>query len=152
MTPSARLSELKIELPGVTAPVGSYVPGIRTGNLVLVSGQIPISDGKVTVAGKVGKDVTLEEAADAARQCALNALAQINAALGSLDKVKRILSLRGFVNCTDAFTNQPEVINGASDLLVEGFGEQGRHARAAVGSNALPRGVMTEVEGLVAVV
>ena len=146
MTPLARLEELKIELPGVTAPVGSYVPGIRTGNLVLVSGQIPISDGKVTVAGKVGKDVTLEEAAGAARQCALNALAIAADVAGGIDRIARIVRLAVYVNSAAGFTAQPKVANGASDLMVEIFGEAGRHVRAAVGANELPLDAAVEVE------
>ncbi|MCZ6629513.1 MAG: RidA family protein [SAR324 cluster bacterium] len=148
-----KLKELGIELPPAPAAAANYVPYVLEGGLLFVAGQVPLGpDGKLHYVGKVGADASEQQGYQSARLCALNALAQINAALGSLDKVKRVLSLRGFVNCTDGFTNQPEVINGASDLLVEVFGEQGRHARAAVGSNALPRGVMTEVEVLVAVV
>ena len=152
MSFSEKLKELGIELPPAPAPAANYVPYVLEGGLLFVAGQVPLGpDGKLAYLGKVGADADEQQGYLSARLCALNALAQINAALGSLDKVKRILSLRGFVHCTDDFTNQPEVINGASDLLVEIFGEQGRHARAAVGANALPRGVMTEVELVVAV-
>ena len=147
-----KLKSLGLELPSAPAPAANYVPYVLEGNLLFVSGQLPLgADGKLAHLGKVGRDVDEQAGYQSARLCALNALAQINAALGSLDKVKRVLSIRGFVNCTDDFTNQPEVINGASDLLVEIFGDKGRHARAAVGTNSLPRGVTTEVEMLVAV-
>lgn len=152
MTIEDKLKSLGIELPPAPAPAANYVPYVLEGNQLFVAGQVPLgADGKLAHLGKVGKDVDEQQGYQSARLCALNALAQINAALGSLDKVKRIISIRGFVNCTDDFTNQPEVINGASDLLVEIFGDKGRHARAAVGTNALPRGVTTEVEMLVAV-
>lgn len=152
MTIEDKLKSLGLELPPAPAPAANYVPYVLDGKQLFVSGQVPLgTDGKLAHLGKVGKDVDEQQGYQSARLCALNALAQINAALGSLDKVKRIISIRGFVNCTDDFTNQPEVINGASDLLVEIFGDKGRHARAAVGANALPRGVTTEVEMLVAV-
>lgn len=147
-----KLKSLGLELPPAPAPAANYVPYVLEGKLLFVSGQVPLgADGKLVHLGKVGRDVDEQAGYQSARLCALNALAQINAALGSLDKVRRVLSIRGFVNCTDEFTNQPEVINGASDLLVEIFGDKGRHARAAVGANSLPRGVTTEVEILVAV-
>ena len=152
MTIEHKLKSLGLELPPAPAPAANYVPYVLEGKQLFVAGQVPLgADGKLAHLGKVGKDVDEQQGYQSARLCALNALAQINAALGSLDKVKRIISIRGFVNCTDDFTNQPEVINGASDLLVEIFGDKGRHARAAVGANALPRGVTTEVEMLVAV-
>lgn len=146
MTASKRLGELDITLPPVTPPVGSYVPGIRTGNLVLVSGQLPIVDGKLTCAGKVGKDVTLEDANKAARRCGLNALAIAAQTAGGIDNIKRIVRLAVFVNSAPGFTDQPKVANGASDLMVEIFGEAGRHVRAAVGSNELPLNTAVEVE------
>jgi enamine deaminase RidA (YjgF/YER057c/UK114 family) len=152
MSIEEKLKSLGLELPPAPAPAANYVPYVLEGKQLFVSGQVPLgADGKLAHLGKVGRDVDEQTGYQSARLCALNALAQINAALGSLDKVRQILSIRGFVNCTDEFTNQPEVINGASDLLVEIFGDKGRHARAAVGTNSLPRGVTTEVEMLVAV-
>ena len=116
--------------------------------MVYVSGQLPLVDGKLSVTGHVGKNVSTEEAAGQARLCAINLLAQLKAACGGdLSRVKQVVKLGGFVACTDDFTDQPEVINGASDLMVEVFGDAGRHARFAVGSNTLPRGTCVEVEG-----
>ena len=142
------LKRLGITLPDAPAPAANYVPYVVTGNMVFVSGQLPLVDGKLSVTGHVGKDVTTQQAAEQARKCAINLLAQLNAACrGDLSRVKQVVKLGGFVACTDDFTNQPEVINGASDLMVEVFGEAGRHARFAVGSNTLPRGTCVEVEG-----
>ena len=146
MKPSERLQELGIRLPTPPSPVGSYVPGIRTGNLVLVSGQIPITDGVVTVAGKVGAEVTLEQAAGAARQCALAALSIAADTAGGIDQIARIVRLAVYVCSAPGFTDQPKVANGASELMVEVFGENGRHVRAAVGANELPLGAAVEVE------
>ena len=116
--------------------------------MVFVSGQLPLVEGKLSVTGHVGKDVTTKQAAEQARQCAINLLAQLNAACGGdLGRVKQVVKLGGFVACSDGFTDQPEVINGASDLMVEVFGDAGRHARFAVGSSTLPRGTCVEVEG-----
>ncbi len=151
MSIAERMKKLGLELPPAPAAAANYVPYVLEGNLLFVAGQVPLgADGKLAYVGKVGKDMDEQQGYQAARLCAINGLAQVNAATGSLEKVKRILSVRGFVNCSDDFTNQPEVINGASDLLVEIFGDKGRHARAAVGANALPRGVTTEVEMVVA--
>ncbi len=151
MTIEERLKELGIELPPAPAAAANYVPYVQEGSLLFVAGQVPLgADGKLKYTGKVGADSDEQQGYQSARLCALNALAQVNAAAGSLERVKRVISVRGFVNCSDSFTNQPEVINGASDLLVEIFGEKGRHARAAVGCNALPRNVTTEVELVVA--
>ncbi len=146
MTPSRRLEQLGVSLPRPPAPVGAYVPGIRTGNLVLVSGQIPIEGGVVKVSGKVGREVTLEIAARAARQCALNALAIAAETAGGLDNIARIVRLAVFVNSAPGFTDQPKVANGASELMVEIFGEAGRHVRAAVGASELPLNAAVEVE------
>ncbi len=152
MSIDEQLRELGIELPPAPAPAANYVPFTREGNLLFIAGQVPFGpDGKLEFVGKVGRDLDEAQGYQAARLCALNGLAQIAAALGSLDRVGRVLRVGGFVNCTEDFKNQPEVINGASDLLVEVFGEKGKHARAAVGTNALPRGVATEVELVVAV-
>jgi enamine deaminase RidA (YjgF/YER057c/UK114 family) len=146
------LKSLGIELPPAPAPAANYVPFVKEGNLLFVAGQVPrAADGSLPYKGKVGKDITEQQGYEAAKLCALNCLAQVQAALGSLDKVKRIVQVRGFVNCAEGFGNQPEVINGASDVIVQIFGDKGKHARAAVGTNALPRNVATEVE-LVAIV
>ena len=150
MTSSAvdNLVRLGITLPDAPAPAANYVPYVIAGKMVFVSGQLPLVEGKLSVTGRVGKDVTTEQAAKQARQCAINLLAQLNAACGGdLDRVKQVVKLGGFVACADSFTDQPEVINGASDLMVEVFGDAGRHARFAVGTNTLPRGTCVEVEG-----
>ena len=147
-TVDARLAELGIELPEAAAPAANYIPFVVTGNLVFVSGQIPMSGGEIKGKGKVGADVTTEQAADIARTCALNLIAQAKAACGGdLDRIARVVKLGGFVNCVDGYGDQPEVINGASNLMVDVFGDAGRHARFAVGTNALPRNVAVEVEG-----
>jgi enamine deaminase RidA (YjgF/YER057c/UK114 family) len=146
MTPSQRLAELGITLPEPPKPVGSYVAGLRTGNLVLVSGQIPIESGVVTVTGKVGADVTIDEASAAARMCALNALSIAADTVGGLEHIARIVRLAVYVNSAPGFTDQPKVANGASDLMVEIFGDAGRHVRAAVGNNELPLNAAVEVE------
>ncbi len=142
------LNRLGITLPDAPAPAANYVPYVIAGNMVFISGQLPLVDGKLSVTGHVGKDVSTDEAAQQARLCAINLLAQLKAACeGDLSRVKQVVKLGGFVACTDDFTAQPEVVNGASDLMVEVFGDAGRHARFAVGSNTLPRGTCVEVEG-----
>ena len=142
------LRRLGITLPDAPAPAANYVPYVVAGTMVFISGQLPLIEGKLSVTGHVGKDVTTEQGAEQARQCAINLLAQLNAACGGdLGRVKQVVKLGGFVACTDDFTDQPEVINGASNLMVEVFGDAGRHARFAVGSNSLPRGTCVEVEG-----
>jgi enamine deaminase RidA (YjgF/YER057c/UK114 family) len=143
-----RLKELKIELPKAAAPAANYVPYTISGRLLFVAGQIPIVNGQLKYVGTVGADLSVEDGAAAARLCGLNLIAQAKAACGgNLDKVGRVLKLVGFVQCMAGFKDQPKVINGASDLMVQVFGDLGRHARAAVGSNALPLGVAAEVEG-----
>lgn len=145
----ARLQELGLTLPAAAAPAANYVPYVQTGNLVFVSGQITLQDGALQFVGRVGDDFTTEEAYNAAKLCGLNLIAQVKAACGgNLDRVKRVVRLGGFVNCTADFTDQPKVINGASDLMAEVFGDAGKHARAAVGVNTLPLGVAVEVEGV----
>lgn len=144
-----RLKQLDLELPEAAKPVAAYVPAKRVGDLVFISGQIPLKDGQIAFTGKVGAERTQEEGYQAARLCALNALAAVKALVGSLEVIEEIVQVRGFVNCTPEFGNQPEVINGASELLVELFGKQGRHARAAVGVSSLPRDVTVEVEMIV---
>ncbi len=148
-TVDGHLKELGIEVPTPAAPAANYIPFVRTGNLVFVSGQIPFVAGKVEGVGKVGKDLTTEQAKAIARICAINLIAQAKAACdGDLDRVIRVVKLGGFVNCVDGYSEQPEVINGASDLMVAAFGDKGRHARFAVGTNSLPRGVAVEVEAI----
>lgn len=146
MTPSSRIAELGIPLPPFIAPIGSYIPGIRTGNLILVSGQLPFVNGKLTCTGKVGKDVTLEQANAAARQAGLNALGIAAHTAGGIDNIRRIIRLAVFVNSAPGFFDQPKVANGASDVMAEIFGDAGRHVRAAVGASELPMNAAVEVE------
>jgi enamine deaminase RidA (YjgF/YER057c/UK114 family) len=146
-----RLAELGIILPPAAQPVASYIPVKVVGDLAWVAGQIPMQDGAVTVAGKVGGEVTIDDANAGARRCALQALAALQAALGTLDRVKGIAKLDVFVASATGFTDHPTVANGASDLLVEVFGDEGRHARAAVGVPELPLGAAVEVALLVQV-
>lgn len=147
---SDRLNELGITLPDAPAPAANYVPYVQTGKLLFISGQVPMVNGAIEVTGKVGADVSIETAQQQARICAINILAQINAATGGdLSQVKQVIKLGGFVACADDFTNQPEVINGASDLMADLFGSAGQHARFAVGTNALPRGVCVEIDAVV---
>lgn len=145
----ARIAKLGIELPQPVSPVANYVPYVVTGNLVFVAGHIPMWEGKVKYVGKVGKDLTLEEGYQAARVCGLNLLAQLRAACGGdLDRVKRGVKVCGFVNCAPEFRDQPKVVNGASDVIVEVLGDAGRHARFAVGAPALPLGAAVEVDAV----
>ena len=145
----ARLAELGIELPQGPAPVANYVPFVITGNLVFVSGQTAFADGKAQFVGHLGDTFSIEEGYQAARLCGLNLIAQLrNACDGDLDRVVRAVKLLGFVACTPDFKDPPKVVNGASDLLVEVFGDAGRHARSAVGAPALPLGATVEVEGI----
>ncbi len=145
----ARLAELGLTLPTAAAPVANYVPSVISGNLLFLSGQVPSENGALNIKGIVGQSVSVEQGKAAARICALNLLAQAKAALGGdLGRVKRVVKLTGFVACGPDFLQHPEVINGASDLFVEVFGEAGRHARAAVGSASLPRGVPVEVDAV----
>jgi len=147
-TVEARLKSLGLELPVPAAPIANYVPFTRSGAIVVISGQIPLRDGKMHHIGKLGAGMSIEEAQQAARLCALNILAQLKAAAGDLDNVKRCLRLGGFVNCTPDFTQQPQVVNGASDLMVAVFGDAGKHARTAVGVPSLPGGVAVEVDAM----
>ncbi|MCG8594187.1 MAG: RidA family protein [Kiloniellales bacterium] len=145
----ARLQELGIELPEAAAPAANYVPYVVSGNQVFVAGQITIHDGEIQYVGKLGRDYGVEEGQAAARLCALNIIAQVKAACGGdLDRVVRCVRLGGFVNSTADFTDQPEVINGASNLMVEVFGDKGKHSRAAVSAASLPRGVAVEVDAV----
>ena len=140
-----RLAELGLELPPAAAPIASYVPVRISGDQAFVAGQVPIEDGRLLSAGKLGADVSIEQGQEAARRCALQALAALRNALGSLDRVRGIVKLDVFVASAPGFTDHPKVANGASDLLVEVFGEEGRHARAAVGVAELPLGASVEV-------
>ena len=148
MSITDKLRELQITLPIPPEPKGNYVSSVRVGNCLHICGHIPQHEGGL-VKGKIGKDLTKEEGYRSARFCAINILGTIQKELGTLDRVTRIVKVVGFVNCTEDFIEQPAVINGASDLFVEVFGEKGRHARSAVGSNALPLGIATEVECIV---
>lgn len=150
MSIDARLAELGITLPQAAAPVASYVPVVIHGDLAFVSGQVSFVDGEL-LKGRLGEDVSLEDGMAAARGCGLMILAQLKAALGSLDRVERVVKLGGFVNSTPDFTDQPKVVNGASDLMLEVFGDAGKHARAAVGVPSLPLGVAVEVDAVVAI-
>jgi enamine deaminase RidA (YjgF/YER057c/UK114 family) len=145
----ARLAELGITLPSGAAPVANYVPYVISGNLVFVSGQVTIGPSGLEYVGIVGKDFDVAAGQKAARLCALNIIGQLDKATnGDLDRVKRIVKVTGFVNAVPGFDKHPEVVNGASDLLVEVFGEAGKHARAAVGAGSLPRNVAVEVEAI----
>ena len=150
-SPEARLKALGITLPPAPTPVASYVPAVRTGNLVYLAGQGPLVGGKPTVTGKVGAELTEEEGYKAARATILTSLAALRAEIGSLDRVRRVVKLVGWVNSAPGFTRQPWVVNGASDLLVEIFGEAGKHARSSVGANELPFNIPVEIEIIVEV-
>ena len=146
---ASRIAELGIELPTAASPAANYVPYVLSGNQVVVAGQIPFWNGELTGLGKLGSNLSVDEGAKIARVCGLNLLAQLKVACGGdLDRVSQVVKLGGFVNCIDSFTEQPEVINGASDLMVEIFDDIGRHARFAVGVGSLPRGVAVEVDGV----
>ncbi len=146
-SPESRLAELGITLPAPMAPVANYVPFVISGNMLFVSGQVSAGpDGLMQ--GRLGEDLTLEEGQAAARLCAINLIAQCKAAVGDLSRIARVVKLGGFVNAHPDFTDLPEVINGCSDLMVDVFGDKGRHARAAVASPVLPRGVAVEVDGV----
>jgi enamine deaminase RidA (YjgF/YER057c/UK114 family) len=145
----AKLAELGLKLPDAPAPAGSYVPTVRTGNLLYCAGTISLQNGQITHAGQVGKEQTVESAKESARICTLNTLANIKAAVGSLDRVSRVVFVSGFVNAIAGFPDSPAVINGASDLLVSVFGEAGKHARAAVSVAGLPRNSTVEIQVVV---
>ena len=144
-----RLRELSIELPTPPSPAGSYIPVVTTGNLAFVSGQIPMKEGKVIFEGKVPEQQSLESARDAAKICIINGLAQLKANLGSLDKITKFVRISGFVNSNPEFTEQPKVINAASDLLVEIFGDMAKHSRIAVGVASLPLNSTVEIDMVV---
>ncbi|UOM36114.1 RidA family protein [Acuticoccus sp. I52.16.1] len=146
-----KLAEMDLALPEAGAPAGSYVPTVRTGNLLFVSGQVSVDAEGTMIKGRCGETMGVEEGQAAAQRCALAILAHTKAAIGSLDKVSRIVKLNGFVNSSPAFGDHPKVINGASDLMLELFGDKGKHARAAVGVANLPFGVAVEVEAVIEV-
>lgn len=149
--PEARLVELGITLPTPPQPVANYVNGVRTGNLIFLAGKGPRYADGTEISGKLGDDISIEKGYEGARLTAINQLAVLKAMLGNLNKVKRIVKVLGMVNCTPDFIEQPKVINGFSDLMVEVFGERGKHARAAVGMNSLPRAQAVEIELVVEV-
>ena len=145
-----KIKDLGIELPVPPTPAGSYIPVVKTGNLLFISGQIPMESGKVVFTGKVS-DENLEVAQKSARMCAINIVAQIKREIGDLDKVTKIVRLSGFVNSSPEFTQHPKVINAASDLIFEIFGDRGKHSRIAVGVASLPLGSMTEIDAIIEV-
>lgn len=146
-----RLSQLGIKLPNTAVPAGSYVPYVLEKNLLWISGQVPFWNGEVKYRGKVSSEVSMDDAVMAARLCGLNILAQIKTALGNLNRVEQVIKLSGFVNSSSDFTDHPIVIDGASDLMVDVFGELGRHTRVAIGASSLPLNSPTEVDALVRV-
>lgn len=150
-TPEERLAALGLELPEVVKPVAAYIPAARTGNLVYTSGQVPMRDGKLIAAGKLGAEVSAETGIECARQCALNALAAVKAEIGDLGSVRRVVKVLAFIASTPDFTGQPQIANGASELLGQLFGEAGAHARSAVGVPVLPLDAPVEVELIVEV-
>jgi enamine deaminase RidA (YjgF/YER057c/UK114 family) len=148
-----KILSLGIQLPEAPRSAGSYVQIVTTGNLLFVSGQIPVDPGSIPLQvrfkGKVGKDLSVKEGQEAARLCMINALAQLKSVLGNLDKIKKFVKVSGFVNCDASFTNHPQVINGASDFIVQLFGEKGRHSRSAIGASSLPLDSAVELEVIV---
>ena len=146
MGAEARLKDLGITLPEPSKPVANYIPAVRVGNLLFLAGHGPLRDGKATARGKLGKDLSVEDGYKVAHEVGLNLLGSARAALGSLDKVKRLVKVLGMVASAEGFNDQPKVINGFSDLMVEIFGENGRHARSAVGMAELPMGIPVEIE------
>ena len=147
----AKLNEMGIELPPAVTPMANYVPAVRSGNLVFLSGHGPLKEDGSLITGKLGSDLTTEQGYETARRGAIGLLGSMKAEIGDLDKVKRIVKLLGLVNCTSDFADQPKVINGASDFFVEVFGDKGKHARSAVGTNALPMNIAVEIEMIVEV-
>ena len=146
MTAEQKLKELGFTLPLPTTPIANYVPAVRVGNLLFVSGHGPFNDGRTRMSGKLGQDLTIEDGYQAARNVALNCLASVKNTIGDLDKVKRVVKVLGMVNSTEGFKDQPKVVNGCSDLLVAVFGENGKHARSAVGMQSLPNQIPVEIE------
>lgn len=152
MNPSDKLKELGIELPEAAKPLASYVPSLRTGNYVFISGNLPVRDGKLVYEGKVPTDLRIEDGYEAAKLAAINIIAAIKGEIGDLSKVKRIVRLNGFVQSADDFVMQPKVINGASDLFMEVFGDIGKHTRAVMGVNSLPLNSPVEIDAIIEIV
>ena len=148
MSAEDNLNKLKINLPKAPDPVGAYVASKIVGNLVFISGQLPLNQEGKLIKGKIGKDLSLEQGQESAKLCALNLLAQLKKISGSLDKVKSCIKITGYVNSIDTFVDQPKVINGASDSISQIFGDKGKHTRAAVSVNSLPLGASVEIEGI----
>ena len=148
MSTEENLKKLNINLPKAPDPVGAYVASKIVGNLVFISGQLPLNSTGQLIKGKIGKELNLEQGQEAAKFCALNIIAQLKKKCGSLDKVKGCVKITGYVNSIDSFKDQPKVINGASDLISKIFGDKGKHTRAAVSVNSLPLGVAVEIEGI----
>lgn len=146
MSPEEKLKELGVELPEAPKPLGAYVPCVQTGSLVFLSGMLPLRDGKISRTGRVGEDITIDQAREDARTATINALSVLKAYIGSLDRVKRCVKITGYVASALDFAEQPKVLNAASDLLFDIFGEPGRHARAAIGVNVLPLNSPVEIE------
>jgi enamine deaminase RidA (YjgF/YER057c/UK114 family) len=147
----SRLAELQIELPLPPQPLATYVPAVRAGDILFLSGVLPMRDGQLAFFGKLGRELTVEQGMEAARLALLNALAIVKQELGTLDRIARVVKVVGHVASAEGFVQQPQVLNGASDLLVEIFGEAGRHARVAVGAAELPRGAPVEIEVILSV-
>jgi len=147
--PEEKLQQMGITLPVPSKPVATYVNAVRTGNLVYLSGKGPTNPDGTNITGKVGKDLSIQQGYEAAKSTGINLLAALKAEIGSLNKLKRIVKVLGMVNCPADFTEQPQVINGFSDFMVEVFGEKGKHARSAVGMNALPKNIAVEIEMIV---
>lgn len=150
-TIDANLEKLGITIPNSAAPAANYMPWVRDGDLLYISGQLPFKDGKVAVEGHLGQDVSVEDGQDAAKWCAVNILAQVKAAVGSLDNIEQVIKLGAFVSCAPDFKQHPQVVNGASDFMVEVLGDKGRHARAAVGMSSLPLNAAVEIEAIIRV-
>ena len=146
MGAEARIKQLGIDLPSPAKALGNYIPGVRVGDLLFLSGHGPLREGEAVARGKVGRDLSVDEAYKVAREVGINLLGTARHVLGSLDKIKRVVKVLGMVNCTEDFGDQPKVINGFSDLMIEIFGENGRHARSAVGMAGLPMGIPVEIE------
>lgn len=151
MSVNEKLKELGIEIPPAPKPLASYIPSVKVGSLVYTAGQVPVKNGELQFKGKVGKNISLEEAVKAAKLCAVNCLSAVKSAIGDLDKIDRIVKVTVFVASDDGFNDQPKVANGASDFLVEVFGENGMHVRSAVGVSELPLGAPVEIEMIVQV-
>jgi enamine deaminase RidA (YjgF/YER057c/UK114 family) len=149
MSYEEKLKSMGVTIPTVPKPVAAYIPAVLTGRYVFTSGQLPFADGKLMFSGKLDRDLSTEEGYQAARLCAINCLAAVKSVLGTLDNVERIVKVTGFVNSVNGFTDQPRIINGASDLLIEVFGERGQHVRSAVGVNELPLDAAVEIEMVV---